>query len=282
VLTLQAFVLGLVQGLTEFLPVSSSGHLQLVPYVLGWPSADLAFDAVVHAGTLLAVLVAFRGDLIALARGVLARPGTTPAEVATARRMTLLLAVATLPAAIAGATLESTFAAAFDSPRLVAGALYVTALLLWGSERLRRRRGGDPGADEGLAWREVGMRQGLAVGAAQALAILPGISRSGATIATGMMMGLLRRAAARFSFLLSIPIILGSTIVMLPRLSEPTPGALAFGPWHVAVGVTAAALSGYAAIRGLLRLVERRDLGPFAIYVTIVATAVLVLTVVRG
>ena len=281
-LTVQALVLGLVQGLTEFLPVSSSGHLQAVPYLLGWRSGDLAFDVVVHAGTLAAVVVAFRADLVALARGTLALAGTTRDEVRTARRLVALLAVATVPAAVAGLVLGDVLEAAFASPRAIAAALLVTALMLWGSERLRRRRGGDEKEDVGAAWHAVGTREALAVGLAQALAILPGISRSGATIATGMALGLSRRAAARFSFLLSIPIILGTTIVMLPELSSPPADALPFGPAEIAVGVVAATVSGYVAIRVLLRIVERRSLLPFAVYVTLLAGVLLTVSFVRG
>jgi undecaprenyl-diphosphatase len=281
-LTLQALVLGLVQGLTEFLPVSSSGHLQAVPTLLGWPSGSLAFDVMVHAGTLVAVTIAFRADLVALARGSLAMTGTHPDEVRTARRLVLLLALATVPAALVGVTLEGTIARAFDEPRVVAGGLYLTAVLLVVSERVRRRRGGAAGADEGAPVREVGPRSALAIGAAQALAIVPGVSRSGATIAAGLLMGLSRRAAARFSFLLSIPIILGTTVRMLPELTTPVEGALAFDGSRIALGVGVATLSGWAAIRILLRLVERRDLTPFAVYVTALATLLLVVTGTRA
>lgn len=281
-LTLQAIVLGLVQGLTEFLPVSSSGHLQAVPTLLGWPSGSLAFDVMVHAGTLVAVVIAFRGDLVALARGGLALAGTSPDEVRTARRLVLLLALATLPAALVGITLEDAITRAFESPRIVAGGLYLTAVLLVASERVRRRRGGAAASDEGVPDREVTAATALAVGAAQALAIVPGVSRSGATIAAGLFAGLSRRAAARFSFLLSIPIILGTTVRMLPELTTPVEGALAFDGPRIALGVAVATASGWAAIRVLLRLVERRDLTPFAIYVTLLATTLLTVTTLRG
>lgn len=281
-LTIQALVLGLVQGLTEFLPVSSSGHLQAVPMLLGWPSGSLAFDVMVHAGTLVAVVVVFRADLVALARGSLALAGTHPDEVRSARRLVLLLALATLPAAMVGVSLEDTITRAFEEPRVVAVGLYVTAVLLVTSERVRRRRGGAAGADEGAPVREVGARGALVIGAAQALAIVPGISRSGATIAAGLFAGLSRRAAARFSFLLSIPIIAGTTVRMLPELADPVAGTLALDGPRIALGVVVATLSGWAAIRVLLRLVERRDLTPFAVYVTLLATTLLVVTTLRG
>ena len=277
-LTLQAFVLGLVQGLTEFLPVSSSGHLQAVPTLLGWPSGSLAFDVMVHAGTLVAVVVVFRGDLVALARGSLALAGTHPDEVRTARRLVLLLALATVPAALVGVTLEDAITRAFESTAVVAVGLYVTAFLLVASERVRRRRGGAIDADEGAPVREVGTREALLVGLAQALAVVPGISRSGATIAAGMFAGLSRRAAARFSFLLSIPIILGTSIAMLPELTTPVAGTLAFDGPRIALGVATATVSGWIAIRVLLRIVERRDLTPFAVYVTLLATLLVVVT----
>jgi undecaprenyl-diphosphatase len=312
VLLFQALVLGLIQGLTEFLPVSSSGHLQGVPFLLGWESGgSLAFDVMVHAGTLLAVIWYFRHDLSTLARDAVVR--SRPAEARRRARILIgLLALGTVPAAAVGVLFADVFEAAFASPRIVALFLYLTALTLWGAERLRARRitasitadvrkGGEPHAtqldpdvpsdpgtrtagelagaanldDVGRDVPTIGVRDALAIGAAQALAIFPGMSRSGATIATGMVLGLSRTAAARFSFLLSIPIILGATIVTLPDLGTPQPGTLPFGPLEIAVGTIAAALSGYWAIRTLLSLVQRRTLNGFAVYVAVFATIVL-------
>jgi undecaprenyl-diphosphatase len=339
-LLIQALVLGLLQGLTEFLPVSSSGHLQGIPFLLGWDSGSLAFDVMVHAGTLLAVLWYFRGDLWQLAVGALGRGGVSDADQRRSRALVAYLAVASVPAAVAGLLFEDVFEAAFASPVAVALFLYGTALLLWGSERIRTRRiaaavaevpgpararrtadaveGAEPdvgpvdgdadgdgraradadaatdadgaASDDGLGadadpgrdqWQLRG-RDAVAIGVAQALAIFPGISRAGATMATGMALGLSRAGAARFSFLLSIPVIVGATVFKLPELGQVEPGALPFGPVEITVGVLAAALSGYWAIRTLIALVQRRDLLVFARYVVVFATLLLAVALLRG
>ena len=294
-LIIQALVLGLVQGLTEFLPVSSSGHLQGVPYLLGWEPSTLSFDVMVHAGTLLAVVLYFRDDLVWLATRSVGRGAADATEVRRARSVVLLLAIGTLPAAVAGLAFESTFEAAFASPRAVAGFLYVTAGLLAGAELLRRRRaaatlgktsrelvGDERHLDVGRREDTLTMRDVAVIGVAQAVAIFPGISRSGATIAAGMTIGLSRAAAARFSFLLSIPVILGATFSQLRGFGEPIPGALPFGVLETAIGVTAAAVSGYWAIRFLLRLVKTDDLFGFARYVVVAASLLLAGTFMIG
>jgi undecaprenyl-diphosphatase len=318
VLLFQAILLGLLQGLTEFLPVSSSGHLQGVPFLLGWDrGGSLAFDVLVHAGTLVALLWYFRDDLLGLARDAFGRSRPEAAR-RQARILIGLLGLGTVPAAAAGVLFADVFEAAFASPRLVAVFLYLTALLLWSAERIRARRIAhaaaapveqrsgqeladlvaedlptDPGTrtpgelagaanldDVGRDVPTIGVRDAVAIGTAQALAIFPGVSRSGATIATGMALGLSRTAAARFSFLLSIPIITGAIAVTMPDLGTPQPGTLPFGPLEMAVGTLAAAISGYWAIRTLLSLVARRSLNGFAVYVTIFATILLVATFV--
>lgn len=296
-LLIQAIVLGLLQGLTEFLPVSSSGHLQAVPYLLGWEQGgSLAFDVLVHAGTLLAVLWYFRHDLRQLAADALL-PARSVGDRRRAWTLIWLLALGTAPAAAAGALLADVFEAAFGSPRMVAAFLYVTGVLLWGAERLRTARiaraaatapatttGGPAGAaaldDLGRDLPTLRTRDAAVIGVTQALALFPGISRSGATIAAGMALGLSRTAAARFSFLLSIPIILGATIATLPDLGTIEPGTLPFGPVEMAAGTLAAALSGYWAIRSLLSLIQRRSLNAFAVYVTVFATVLLGATLI--
>lgn len=293
-LLIQAIVLGLLQGLTEFLPVSSSGHLQGVPYLFGWDPSSLTFDVMVHGGTLLAVIVYFRDDLWQLFRGVVGLE-SDGGHRRRARVLTGLLALGTVPAAFAGFFFEDVFEAAFDSPRAVAMFLYLTVFLLWGAERLRTRRqvalaevaSGDAGVsfgtvdDVGRSGDELSTRDAIGIGVAQALAIFPGVSRSGATIAAGMALGLSRTAAARFSFLLSIPIILGAMVSRIPELGEPAAaGTLEFGGLEIAVGVTVAAVSGFLAIRFLLAVLQRRDLLGFARYVAAFATVLLVATFV--
>jgi undecaprenyl-diphosphatase len=285
VLFFQAVVLGLLQGLTEFLPVSSSGHINGVPYLLGWEPGSVTFDVMLHAGTLVAVVLYFRGDLAYLATRSLGIGVTEEGEQQRAWRVVGLLAVGSVPAAAAGLLFEDTFEAAFANPRVISGFLFVTAGLLVVAEKLRQRRvaqavGTSTGeltdeqarVDPGRREDTITFRDSALVGVAQALAIFPGISRSGATIAAGMSLGLSRSAAARFSFLLSIPIIFGATIFKLPDLGTTEPGTLPFGGAEIAVGVLVAALSGYWAIRFLLRLVQTDDLFGFAKYVTAFAT----------
>jgi len=272
----QVIILGLVQGLTEFLPVSSSGHLVIVPYLFGWEQPTLAFDVALHVGTLVAVIAYFAGDLAFLATRTFGVGASSPAEVSLARRTTLLLAIGSVPAAIAGFLLETNLEATFADPRWAASFLLITALMLFGIERHRRGRaaraaGLDPRAvdrfdvppDTGRDESTVTPVDALVVGVSQALAILPGISRSGATIAAGMGMGLSRQAAARFSFLLAVPIILGAMVFKLGDLvgADATVG---FSGAEVLIGMTVAALSGLWAIRFLLRLVAHADLTGFA------------------
>ncbi|MBW3657622.1 MAG: undecaprenyl-diphosphate phosphatase [Actinobacteria bacterium] len=292
---LQAIVLGLVQGLTEFLPVSSSGHLTVVPYLLSWPQPPLAFNVALHFGTLLAVVAYFWGDLWYLATRSVGVGTTVDGEAARARRTVGLLAVGTLPAAVIGYLFESSFEQVFDDPRAVAGFLLVTASILWGAERLRRRRAAvlvgvraralspeqqaiDPGRDEGT----VGWLDTIAIGFAQALAIFPGISRSGATIAMGMARGMSREGSARFSFLLSVPIILGATLAQARELLGGEAEERLFTTAEIAVGVAVAALSGYWAIRFLLRYVASDDLTGFARYVAFFAVLTFVGTLWIG
>ncbi len=275
----QAIVLGLVQGLTEFLPVSSSGHLFVVPYLLSWPQPPLAFDVALHFGTLTAVVAYFWADLWYLATRSLGIGTVADGEAARARRTVAILAVASIPAAVIGLTFERAFETVFRDPRYVAGFLVLTGLILWGAEAMRRRRAArivgvstsqlspqqramDPGRDEGT----VGWVDTIVIGAAQALALLPGVSRSGSTIAAGMARGLSREGAARFSFLMAVPIILGATILKVGDLASAGTDRL-FSNGEIVVGVAVAAASGYWAIRFLLRLVARDDLSGFARYV---------------
>ena len=275
---LQAIILGLVQGLTEFLPVSSSGHLVILPYLVGWDDPPLAFDVALHAATLLAVVLYFAGDLWFLATRMVGIGSSGPAETHRARLTIALLAVASVPAAFAGFFLEDTFEDVFGDPRIAAGMLFVTAALLWLAETMRRRRAAaeqdvavsemthaqarlDPGRDEGTTT----FTDAIAIGLAQMLALIPGISRAGATMAAGMMRGLSREGAARFSFLMSIPVIAGAFVFQLGELGEATMGR--YGGGALVAGMVAAALSGYWAIRFLLRLVVTDDLLGFARYV---------------
>jgi undecaprenyl-diphosphatase len=277
---IRAIVLGIVQGLTEFLPVSSSGHLVVIPYLLSWEQPPLSFGVAVHFGSLLAVIAYFAGDLWFLATRMFGIGASGPDEVKRARTTVALLVVGTIPAAVIGATLESQFEKTFEDPRFAASFLLVTAGLLWLAETIRRRR---ISAREGVAVKDLtaaqemddpGRHEGtttfgdaVIIGFAQALAIFPGISRAGATMAAGMLRGLSRQGAARFSFLLSIPIILGATIFEVPEFSASAVAGTAYGGWSLIAGTAAAAVSGFWAIRYLLRLVADNDLLGFARYV---------------
>lgn len=286
---LAAIVLGVVQGLTEFLPVSSSGHLVVVPYFLSEyiPAPTLAFDVALHAGTLLAVVLYFRADIGYLATRTFALRGES-GEVVRARRTVALLALGSIPAAVVGALFRDTFEATFQRPELVGGFLLVTAVMLTGAEWIRRRRlvaatgiSSDEARDRpdeviGRDETTVGVRDAAAIGLAQALAILPGISRSGATIATGMGLGLSRGAATRFSFLLSIPIVFGATLVEFTRFTGEGGAGGAYGGGEVIAGVLTAAISGYWAISFLLKLVAREDLIGFARYVALLGALTLI------
>ena len=266
---IQAIILGLIQGATEFIPVSSSGHLVLVPWLLGWDSPGLVFDTVVHWGTLVAVLAYFWRDWRALVtawvRGLFRWRWRDP----DARLMWLLI-VGSIPAAVIGFLLEDFFESLFGKPVWVSVFLLVTAGLLALSEWLgqRMREIGD------LRWPDA-----LVIGLGQAAAIAPGISRSGATMAVGMLRGVKRPAAARFSFLLATPIIFGAGLFKLLDLFT-VPDPLAQVP-VLAVGFVVAAVSGYVCIWGLLRYLQRGRLYLFSVYCAVAGLLCLVVAWLR-
>ncbi|HEX9674458.1 MAG TPA: undecaprenyl-diphosphate phosphatase, partial [Anaerolineales bacterium] len=257
---IQALILGFVQGLTEFIPVSSSAHLVLVPWLLGWtfePQAAFAFDVLVQLGTLLAVIVVFWRDGVSLLSAAI---GALRTRRWAEGRLAWLLILATLPAAAAGILLEDLVEQAFASPAASAAFLLVTATLLGLSEVLRRRLGErvppGPEASTRDALEELKPADSLFIGLAQALALFPGISRSGSTIAAGLARGLTRPQAARFSFLMSVPIMLGAGLVAASDLAS-LPNAQELLP-SLAAGFLSAALVGFLAIRWLLRFLARR------------------------
>ncbi len=264
---IQALLLGILQGATEFLPVSSSGHLVIFPHLLGWSEPGLAFDTLLHLGTLAAVIFYFRRELWQLAVAVWDSLRRRKLDTAEAR-LAWFLVLATIPGALLGFLFEDQVEQLFGMPRTVAIFLLVTAALLAISELLSRRSRGL----ETLTWRDA-----LMIGLAQAAAILPGLSRSGATIAAGLLLGYRREESTRFSFLLAIPIVLGGGLYQLLKLvmaGFSGVGSLAL------VGMLAAALVGYAAISGLLALVRRHALWPFVAYCALLG--VLVLTGILG
>jgi undecaprenyl-diphosphatase len=254
--------LGLLQGATEFLPISSSGHLVLVPWWLGWDEAPLTFDVVVHLGTLMAVLVYFWRDWLILLRASIhaLRNAATQNVIQEDpdARLVLWLIVGTIPVAIAGALFENVFEAAFARPPLAAFFLLITATLLLFSER---HYTAESTLDTMTA------RDALTIGVAQAFAIFPGVSRSGSTMAAGILRGLPRVAAARFSFLLATPAIFGAgmkQVVFDVLTKETTVSADMIAP--LIAGFLAAAVVGFGCIWFLLQLLQRRRLYGFAVY----------------
>jgi undecaprenyl-diphosphatase len=237
-----ALLWGLIQGLTEFLPISSSGHLVLVPAVLGRDGPDLATSAVLHLGTLAAVLVFFRAEVGHVVR-------RTP----QGKRLLRLLIIGTIPAAALGFVFKDGFESLNDNPTGVAVALILTGIALFASRWI-------PRGDRTMS--DSSDRDAVTLGLGQALALIPGVSRSGATIATGLVRGFDRAEAARFSFLLGIPAIAGAGLFEFIDLARDG-GGVTSTTW---VGMAVAAVSGYAAIALLLRLIGRAGLAPFGVY----------------
>lgn len=246
----QALILGLVQGLTEFIPVSSSGHLVLLHEVFGLTEGGLAFDVALHFGTLLALIVYFYKDILLLVNGLLGRNDY--------KRLAWLLVAATIPAVIAGILLESAAESAFRSVRLVAVSLIVVALFMFIAENVAKRYKNKP------RLKETSGRQAMAVGLAQAAALVPGVSRSGATITTGLFVGMDRVAATRFSFLLGIPILAGAVAKVLT--GEAALEQIGAETDLFAVGIVSAFISGFFAIRFLLKYLAHHTLAVFAYY----------------
>ena len=263
---LRAALFGLIQALTEFLPISSSGHLVLAAELIGDEVNDLTFDVGLHVGTTAAVLAYFWRDwwlIGAATRRDLRAHGLAVARWRWRSRLGLLLALGTVPAVLAGAALQLTVEDGPRDPLVVGVMLIAVAVVMWAVDtRVRADR----------AMRAVGWRGALLVGAGQALALIPGTSRSGATITAGRALGLSRRAAARFSFLLSAPVTLGAASVVALDAAR-RPGEVEWGP--MAVGALVAALAGMLVIRGLLRFLRRRGLGVFVWYRLALGAAVL-------
>jgi len=266
---IHAAILGIVQGLTEFLPISSSAHLILVPKLLGWndPFIDsAAFDVMLHMGTLVALLVYFWRDLIQILGAWLAsirdrRIGDDPQ-----RRLAWLLVVSVIPAAILGAGLESFFDQAFrEHYQWIALFVLLGATLLW----LGERRGTQTRGLDGMV-----LRDAVTIGAAQALALFPGASRSGITIAAGLLLGLKREAAARFSFLMAVPVIAGAGIWKARTLVGASLGGTQVN--ELIVGIVTSAIFGFIAIAFLLRFLRTNPTTVFIAYRIVLAAVIVV------
>jgi undecaprenyl-diphosphatase len=254
----QAIVLGIVQGLSEFLPISSSGHLILTRWFFGWESlpddVEKAFDVALHFGTLVAVVLYFRHDLVRYVREGVRLLWNRERPVDPDGRIAWLLVVATVPAALVGALFEDQIDSRLGTPTIIGISLIVFGLLLWWADRRTGRR----------QLEEMSTRDSLVIGAAQALALNPGTSRSGITITAARQIGFERDSAARISFLMSLPVIAGAVVLKVGKLvAEGIPEGLLV---PMIVGVVTSFLAGWLAVWGTLRLVRTRSFTPFVVY----------------
>ncbi len=267
---IQAIILGMVQGLTEFLPVSSSAHLVFFTDIFGLQQ-NVAFDTLLHLGTLVAVVGYFWKDILVIISSFISsvldifrgrfKEGL---EEKPFKKLSWLLVVGTIPAGLMGILLKSQFEALFTSIFYVGIFLIVTGLLLWGAERVK------PGEKD---VKDISFKNALVIGVAQGIAIAPGISRSGATISAGLFSGLNRELAARFSFLLSIPAILGAAIVQGKDITSFDASTAV-----LTAGFFSALIFGYLAIKLLLKIIKERTLMIFAYYCCIVGTAAIIIS----
>jgi len=269
---LQAIILALIQAFTEFLPVSSTAHLTLFPWLLGWPDPGLSFDVALHAGTLAAVLLYFFEDWLTLVICGLGGkyPTNAPAEeVAQHRKLFWYMVIGTIPAAILGKLFHHYIEDELRQPMIIGASLVLVALLMWWADRrttLTRKL------------EQSNLGDGVAVGAAQALALWPGVSRSGITITAGLFRNFTREAATRFSFLLSAPVIAGAVLTELPKLIKMhRAGGLDLPLSTLAISILVSAVAGYFVIAFFLRYLQTRTLQVFVVYRLVFGIIVLVL-----
>jgi len=257
---IQAIVLAIVQGLSEFLPISSSGHLILVPHFLGWEDQGLAFDVAVHVGTLAAVLAYFRRPLTAMTKSWFA--SVFGGKHDENSRLAWCVILGTIPVGLVGLLFSGFIEEHLRNPLFVAGTLSFFGILMWLADKLGKQQ-----KDE----YSIGWRQALVIGCAQAMALMPGTSRSGITITAGLALGLTRSAAARFSFLLAVPGIAMAGAYEGLKLLSSGEGA----DWNaMAIGIVVSAITGYACIAFLLKVIEKIGLLPFTIYRLLIAAII--------
>jgi undecaprenyl-diphosphatase len=270
----QALVLGIVQGLTEFLPVSSSGHLVLVPAVLGWKfESEVAFifDVLVQWGTLVAVIAYFWEDLRSIVEGLMTGLKEKRIFTEPQARLAWLILIASLPAAIAGLLIKPLVENAFDRPIIVSIFLIINAITLFSSERVGRFS---------RQLQDIRLVDAILIGMAQILALFPGISRSGVTIAAGIVRNIDRRDAARFSFLMALPVMIGAGVITLLDLFKAVDAAAQIGP--LLVGVLGATVVGYLAIRWLIKFLSQKSLMIFVVYCAVVGGVGVLLGAMHG
>lgn len=272
---IQAIILGFIQGATEFIPVSSSGHLVVVPWFFGWEKPSLLFDTMLHWGTLLAIFVVFWRDFVAMIRAwflSLARRSLADPDARTA----WFIIVGTLPAVVAALLFEDALEALFLNPQAVGFFLIVTAALLFFSEQLTKRYAGDGRPLDRMNWIDA-----IVIGVAQAFALFPGISRSGSTIAAALARGIKREQAARFSFLLGTPAFFGAGLLQVVKVMGEDVNLLVGNLAPILVGFVVAAITGVVVIRFLLRYLRDHTLYVFSVYCLVLGLTTIVLTVVR-
>lgn len=262
---IQAITLGVVQGLTEFLPISSTAHLALVPWFFHWKDPGLTFDVALHVGTFLAVAVYFRQDLIQMATSWLSSfrkfDRTDPYQM-----LSWLVIFGCIPAVVAGLLLDDLIGGVFRSPYVIAATLIGVGILIAIAEKFTKHT---------RTWKDMTFKDAMLIGLAQAFALIPGTSRSGATITMGLFLGLERADAARFSFLLGFPVIFGSAVFKLKDVAHD-PTAAAQLPM-MGVGVAAAAISGYLCIRFLMRFLQTNTMMVFVYYRIVLGVIILAL-----
>ena len=267
--TLEAIVLGIVQGLTEFLPISSSGHLRIVPELFGWEDPGASFTAVIQLGTMAAVVIYFWGDLWRVTGAWLASLVRPERRSDPDARMGWYLVAATIPIGVLGLAFDDQITSGARNLWLIAGTLIVMGLVLLVAEQVGRKR---------KAVADIDVRDGVAIGLAQSMALVPGVSRSGATISAGLFLGYTRDAAARFSFLLSVPAVVASGLFSLKDIGDEAPGtAVSPGFTPTLVATVISFVVGYASIAWLLRFLVRHSTGVFVAYRVALGTLLLVL-----
>ncbi len=262
----QAIILAIVQGLTEFLPISSTAHLTLFPWLLGWNDPGLTYDVALHAGTLVAVLVYFWRYWLEMAGMVIGQSWGANPGLGLDRKLLWFLVAATVPAGLAGWLFEHAAEEELRSPFIIGATLIVVGLLMWAGERMGRQH---------VELEKVSLADSLAIGVAQALAVIPGVSRSGITMTAGLFRGMKRDTAARFSFLLSTPIIAGAVLkkgLEIRHSGIPHDMVLPF-----VAGVLASAIVGYLVIAVLIRYLERGTFRIFIVYRLLLGVLVLAL-----
>ncbi len=262
--TLQAIVLGLIQGLTEFLPISSSGHLALVPLVSTWPDQGLAFDCVVHLASLTAVVAYFRRDLQAMSKGFVVTCRQRSLQADREGALAWMVLLATIPAGLAGLAFKDFIETDLRSVMVIGVTSIVFGLLLGWADIKGKFQHHE---------HHIGIRDALLIGVAQAIALIPGTSRSGITMTASLMLGYTRQAAARFSFLMSIPIIvLAGGLKLKDWIAAPEQAAAA--P-DLLIGYLVSAVSAYLCIHYFLKFLDRTGMGPFVIYRMILGAVLL-------